>query len=206
MNTTAFRVLLITTLLGLLPLRAEYSPPTEGQLDQMMANPGLVVTVLKGADAKEAATLLKRVIDRVLASNLNASQRTYMIAYYTARFTFLLPASELNAFATELIPLVPRELVPSVISGFSLGGGGSSDFIAHVRELVQDNTAYVSALMTPRSSLTSPIHDRLVATLSVSQALPPSVTDSLPPPIPVGEAETQDEPPPPVPDTYDGQG
>ena len=210
-------LLALTATLGMsLPsLRAEYKVPSEGRIDQMMANPNLVAATLKGADATQAATLLKRMIDRLMGADLNDSQRSFLIAYFTARFTFLLPASELNAFANALIPLIPPQFVTSVLAGFSLGGRGSAGFILHVLELVQENDPYVQALLTPRSALANPIYDQLVISLAASQSLPPSVTDSLPPPIPVGTgtdagsegpgALNGPQAPPPIPEPYEGQ-
>lgn len=180
-------------------------------MGQLMANPNLVEATLRGADATQAAALLKRVIDRVMAANLNASQRTYLIAYYTARITFLVPAGERNAFASELIPQVPPEHMTAVLAGFSLGGRGSMDFISHVQEIIQDNEAYVQALRTPRASMSNPIYDQLVISLAASHSLPPTIVDSLPPPIPVGPAagepvRSRSQPAPPVAETYQGQG
>lgn len=209
---TPFVPLLLATLLALsfTPLHADYSPPTRGQLDQLLANPNLVAATLKGADAIQAAELLIRVIDRLNEAKLNDAQRTYMIAYYSSRFTFLLPNSELNAFASAVIAQLPPEFLPAVLSGFSLGGRGSSEFLSHVEDLVQDNDAHVMALRNPGASMAKPVFDRLVITLAASQTLPPTVIDSLPPPIPVGEGDgiqpSEPSVPPPVAEPYDGQG
>lgn len=207
-------LLSLTAALGvsLAPLQAAYAAPTKGQLDQLMANPNLVAVTLNGADGPQAAELLNRVVERLMAANLNESQRAYLIAYYTARFTFLLRPSHLNAFATDVIARTPPGVMTAVLSGFSLGGRGSGSFLAHVRGLVEHNEGYLQALLTPRASMSNPVYDQLVISLSASQSLPPHVIDSLPPPIPVGvrDAGSQGvgvvlQAAPPVPEPYDGQ-
>ena len=209
MKTKGIRLLFAALVFScLLPLHAQYEPPTEGQLDQLMANPKLVAITMKGANGQEAAALLIRIIERIQRANLQPTQTSYLIAFYTARIAYLLPASEVQSFSEALIPLIPADAMVSVMGGISLGGRGSEGFLAQVEELLSGNEVWLRALRTPRTSLTNPVYKLLVQTLSQSQALPPSVTDSLPPPIPVGQGEPQGQPapqPPPVPEPYDGQ-
>ena len=135
---------------------------------------------------------------------------TGLIAFYTARVTFLLPAGQLNTFARELVAGAPADVLPQVYAGLSIGGAGSSAFITGLRELAGEDEDYQTAITTPNVPLTDPVYNLLVATLANVQNLPPFSTDSLPPPQTQGTGlaatGTTEEEPPPVPEPYDGQG
>ncbi|MGA0316004.1 MAG: hypothetical protein ACO3MJ_11540, partial [Alphaproteobacteria bacterium] len=65
--------------------QADFVPPTEGQLDQLLANPELINTRLKGANGTEAAEVIIRVINRLIAANLKQTQTRYLQSLYTSR-------------------------------------------------------------------------------------------------------------------------
>jgi hypothetical protein len=130
------------------------------------------------------------------------------VAFYTARIAFLLPTTEATTYATELVNTAPPELIPPIMAALSLGAGGVPAFGDHLLDIAGENEAWIQAIKNPRIPLTPPVYALLISALGTSQTLPPVVTDSLPPPIPVGDEEGGGTPPPApvIPDTYDGQG
>lgn len=211
-----YRLLLLLSLLltSGLNLRAEFEPPTEAQLDQLLANPKLVNATIKDANGKEAAGVMIRIINRLEEVDLVDVQLNYLAAYYSARIAFLLPSAQAATFATELVNTAPQELIPPIMAALSMGAGGVPQFGAHLLDIAGDNEAYVQAVRNPRIPLTPPVFNLLSTSLGTTQTLPPVVTDSLPPPIPVGipdgtvegTATPTPAPTPVIPDTYDGQG
>lgn len=214
MNRTARLFLLTLLLLSGLHLRAEFEPPTEAQLDQLLANPKLINATIKDANGKEAAGVMIRIIERLQDADLVDVQLNYLVAYYSARIAFLLPTGEATTFATELVDNAPPELIPPILAALSMGAGGVPQFGAHLLDIAGDNEAYARAVENPRIPLTPPVFNLLTTSLGTTQTLPPVVTDSLPPPIPVGQDEGAPSPTatatpvptPIIPDPYDGQG
>lgn len=204
-------LILVVTLF--VPTLHAYEPPSERQLSQVLANPNMIRAVLGDANGEQAADLLVRILTRINDSNMNQSQKNYMASYYVARVTFLL-GREANVMASRLLPLVPRELVPAVVAGLSVGGRGSADF----RELLGEDAGLLQAANAPYVLLSEPVYEQLLVSLGAAQSLPPVVTDSLPPTVPVGiPPPTTEEPaatptrratrrpPPPIPSPYAGQ-
>lgn len=191
--------------------QAEFEPPTEGELDQLLANPQLINITIKGANGQEAAGVVIRIIDRLIKAELNPSQLNYLTALYAARTAFLLPAGEAEAYATELVAKAPTELIPVIMAALSIGAGGVADFADHLEELAGEDAVLLSAIKNPSIPLTPPVYNLLLSALGTTQALPPAIIDSLPPPIPVGEnqgtapAAPAAPAPPPVAEGYAGQ-
>lgn len=202
-NRFLFLLLLLIPGLG---AYAEFEPPTEADLDQLLANPKLINVTIKDANGKEAAGVMIRIIERLQEAELVDVQLNYLVAFYTARIAFLLPASEAKTFATELVNTAPKELIPPIMAALSLGAGGVPAFGDHLADIAGDDEAQLQAIRNPRIPLTPPVYNLLIAALGTTQTLPPVITDSLPPPIPVGEEEGEPSPTPFIPDTYDGQG
>ena len=188
------------------PVLADYEPPTERQLTRMLANPDLVLDVFRGASPEEASAVLFRTVTRIHESNMNQSQKNYNIAYFSARVTQLM-GRDRQAMAEHLLPTLPMDLVPPVLAGMSIGGRGSAPFMNAIRGFAGENEALLVPINAPPVSLTPPVYQHLVDTLGVAQSLPPVVTDSLPPPIPVGEGTPAPRPTrrPPVAPLYPGQ-
>jgi len=202
-----FYILIAGLLLPVSLLKAEFEPPTEGELDQLLANPALINVTIKGANGQEASGVMVRIIERLEEAELVDIQLKYLVAFYTARIVFMLPADEAKAFATELVGAAPPELIPPIMAALSIGGGGIQAFGNFLLELAGDIQDQVDAIENPRIPLTPPVYNVLINALGTSQSLPPVRTDSLPPPIPVGDDTGGGAPPPPVvPPTYDGQG
>lgn len=199
-----FRTILCCALLGgftATTLRA-HTPPTDRQISQALANPELVNSLVQGASPQEAGQVLLRLLQRIAATDVAASQKNFLAAYYSARIAFLL-GEDAAAMAESIFPNIPEELVPAVISGLSIGGRGSAVVMAALRELAGENAALLQAIDAPNIPLSDPVYNQLLVSLGAAQSLPPVVTDSLPPPIPVGDAPA--DPPPPVPRRYRGQ-
>ncbi len=192
------------------PMARAYTPPSDRQISQMLANPGMIRAVLGDANGEQAADLMVRVLQKIAANDMTQAQKNYLASFYSARVTFLL-GNQATAFAESLIPRVPESLLNAVLAGLSVGGRGSAVFMANLRELVEGDAA-LQAINAPHIALSEPVHHLLLESLGQSQSLPPVVTDSLPPPIPVGV--TQDAPSPtptplsqpPIPEPYAGQG
>ena len=192
------------------PMARAYTPPSDRQISQMLANPGMIRAVLGDANGEQAADLMVRVLQKIAANDMTQAQKNYLASFYSARMTFLL-GNQATAFAESLIPRVPESLLNAVLAGLSVGGRGSAVFMATLRELVEGDAA-LQAINAPHIALSEPVHHLLLESLGQSQSLPPVVTDSLPPPIPVGV--TQDDPSPtptprsqpPIPEPYAGQG
>lgn len=204
--------LLTAAIFGVLaasPLRA-HTPPTDGQIGQALANPGMVNSLVVDANPEESAAVLIRLLQRIHSSDIAQSQKNFLASYYTARITFLL-GNDAAAMAEVLLPDVPAELLPAVWSGLSVGGRGSASVMAALRDLAGDDAASLQAIDAPNLPLSDPIYNQLLTSLGASQSLPPVVTDSLPPPVPVGTGREQGSatptpsPPPPVPEPYAGQ-
>jgi len=185
-----------------------YEIPSDGDLDKVLANPKMISTLLDDADGKQVAELLKRLIERIEASSLGKEQKDYLIAFYTGRIVFLLNAQEAIAFATELIAIVPGSKLPIVFAGLATGGGGSSDFMTTLRTLAGESASLNTAISTPNITLTTPVYSLLLSTLGSAQTLPPTATDSLPPPVvtDTGASPAPAPPPPVIPPGYAGQG
>jgi hypothetical protein len=191
-----------------------YEPPSDDDLAQMLANPSLIKTVLADADGEQAAVLMLRVIESLEAADLGPKQIEYLIAYYTARIAFMLPATEATEFATSLINRAPAAYVPTIFAGLSIGSAGNTELTAQLKELAGEDPTFLRAINTPNIQLTDPVFTVLVSALGAAQTLPPAPTDSLPPPpgIEGGQSGGGETPPPvvppvpPVPPTYDGQG
>ena len=192
------------------PMARAYTPPSDRQISQMLANPGMIRAVLGDANGEQAADLMVRVLQKIAANDMTQAQKNYLASFYSARMTFLL-GNQATAFAESLIPRVPESLLNAVLAGLSVGGRGSAVFMANLRELVEGDAA-LQAINAPHIALSEPVHHLLLESLGQSQSLPPVVTDSLPPPIPVGV--TQDDPSPtptprsqpPIPEPDAGQG
>lgn len=210
---------LLLTLLGfflIAPLAGAYEAPSDATLDKVLANPKLLTTVLDDATGKEAAELLNRLIGRIqAASSIGKGQKDYLIAFFTARVTFLLNQTEAIAFANEIATLVPAEGLAVVFSGMRIGGGGSSDFMTNLRTLAGENADLRTAIDTPTITLTDPVYKQLLVALGSVQTLPPTATDSVPPAgdDPQGGGGDQGgggtgggTPPPTIPPGYAGQG
>jgi hypothetical protein len=195
MKRTKKTILLIT--LGCLTAvghTAAHTPPSDRQISQTLANPALVRTLVADANAEEAGEVLLRLLQRILAADIAQSQKNFLASYYSARIAFLL-GDEASQLAEWIIPRCPTELLPAVWAGLSVGGRGSSATMDTLRELAGENDAWLQAVNAPNIPLSDPVYSQLLISLGASQSLPPVVTDSLPPPIPVG----QDEPAPTVP-------
>ncbi len=199
------RFLLLSFALGLsLSVARGYEPPSPADLDALLANPNLIADTLDDADGEQAADLMLAIIGRLQEARLNEKQRQYMLAYYAARITYLLGEEQAKAFATSLLSRMDRALIPPVLAGMSTGGRGSKGLIDHLRGLAGEDEVLLNAINNPSLPLTPPVYNYLLANLGAAQSLPPVVTDSLPPPIPVGE--TEGSTPPPVGERYAGQG
>ncbi len=194
----------------LLPVvRAEFEPPTEGELDQLLANPGLINVTIKGANGQEASGVMVRIIERLEDADLVDIQLKYLVAFYTARIVFMLPGEEAKSFATELVGVAPPELIPPIMAALSIGGGGIQGFGNFLLQLAGEVQDQVDAIENPKIPLTPPVYNVLVNALGTAQSLPPVITDSLPPPVPEGinDGGGAAPPPPPfIPPPYDGQG
>lgn len=211
----SFKIFLLTltvTSLGFLSAQA-YTPPTDGQIGQALANPGMLATLLDDANGEQAADLLVRILARIDSkSDMAQSQKNYLASFYTARTTFLM-GGQAQAMAQRLIPRVPENLLPAVVAGLSVGGRGSATFMAALREMVSGD-ALLQAINNPEIPLTDPIYTLLLQSLGAAQSLPPIVSDSLPPPVvdapppPSTPPATRRRPPPapPVAQPYAGQG
>ncbi len=187
-----------------------YEPPTDSQITNMLANPKLITQLLGDANGKEAAALMKRIIDRVLATDMAEKQKDYLISFYAGRLAALLNAAEADEFATELMSIAPASSLGTILAGLSVGRGGSSAFITLLKELAGDNNDLQTAIKTPNITLTDPVYTLLVANLATAQSIAPSATDSVPPPgggvgggAGTGGGAT---PPPVIPPPYNGQG
>ncbi|MEX2608153.1 MAG: hypothetical protein WD708_12490 [Kiritimatiellia bacterium] len=195
-------------LLSATPLFA-YEAPTDEAIDQLLANPKMINTLVEGANGAEAAQVLARIIAKISDSTLGSAQRNYLIAYYVSSAVALLPDTEMNIFARDLVAAVPRHLVPIVLSGLVVGGGTSESLIAQLMEIAENNASWTRAVQTPNITLTNPVYNLLVSNLSTSQSLPPAVINALPPPVPTGDGTSPSATgtsQPPVAETYDGQG
>jgi hypothetical protein len=179
--------LILSVLIGVAPFSAfaQYEPPTESELDKMLANPDLVFSTVRGANVEEAAGLIERISDRLAKSKLNESQKKYNIAFFVARTTIIL-GNERIEFAQRLLEIIAPEIRITVLAGLSVGGRGSADFMETLRGWVVASDEQLEAVNKPPVPLTVPVYNQLVQALGLSLTLPPAVTDSLPPPIPVG--------------------
>jgi hypothetical protein len=206
MKRILFPLLIALSLAGV--GRAAYTPPTEGELDQLLANPKLINLTIKDANGEEAAEVMLRIIERLDNAGLSDVQVNYLVAFYTARISFLLPATESKVFATTLANSAAAPLVPTILAGLSIGAGGIQGFDSFLQDLAGEDPIRLQAIQNPRIPLTTPVYNLLVSALSGSQTLPPTVTDSLPPPEPTGADAGLDSivATPVIPDTYDGQG
>jgi hypothetical protein len=203
MNIRRTLSILLASLCLAAPVAFAYEAPSEGDLDALMANPNIIRKILGDANATEAADLMVRILDRIVKAKLVDKQRDYLASYYAARMAFLL-GDEAEAFAAVLLPKVPRELVPPVLAGLTTGGRGSSNLIAALREMAGEDALLLQAINAPNITLTDPVYSHLVGNLGTAQSLPPVLTDSLPPPIPVGNIPGPRNPEVPAP--YAGQG
>lgn len=210
MKKAIFPIVFIMMTSLVMPTAYSYEPPSENKLSQLLANPKLIKEMLGDADGAEAATLMLRIISRLEGTDLGPKQVEYLIAYYTARISYLLPPSELSTFATSLLAGAPAGFLPTIYSGLSIGGAGNAAFMTELREMAGDDAVLQTAISTPNVQLTDPVYRILTAALGTYQTLPPAPTDSLPPPPPedAGPDQPRTPPPPapPVPPTYDGQG
>ncbi len=191
--------------LSALTLRA-HTPPSDRQITQALANPAMVRSLIVRASPVEAGEVLLRLLRRIAVSDVAQSQKNFLASYYSARIAFLL-GHEAGEMARWLIPQVPEELLPAVWAGLSVGGQGSATTMDTLRELAGDDALLLQAVNAPNIPLSDPVYNQLLISLGASQSLPPVVTDSLPPPIPVGDAPPPPPPPPPppIPEPYDGQ-
>lgn len=185
---------------------ADYVPPTDDELDEILANPNLIKAVEIEASGEEAAEVLLRIIDKVQKSKLGPLQKRYLVAYWTARIVELLKGSELEPFADAITELVDGTLLEIIYSGMSIGGAGNNSFIDYIQGLAGDVDAFQNAILRPETVLTIPVYNLLLTTIQSGQTLPPPPNITTPI-IPPGVVEQNQIPPqPPVPPPYNGQG
>lgn len=186
---------------------AAFEPPTESDLGKLLANPDLINVTIKGANGAEAAGVVLRIIDRLSRADLNETQLKYLVALYSSRTAFLLQTTEVEAYAKELSENAPLNLLPTIMGALSIGAGGVPGFGDYLIELAGDDAEIIQAIRNPSLPLTPPVYNLLISALGTTQALPPVIVDSLPPPIPVGEEEGTPSSPeaPPIAEGYAGQ-
>ncbi|MDF3129914.1 hypothetical protein P0Y35_11970 [Kiritimatiellaeota bacterium B1221] len=193
--------------LSVLQTAQAYEPPTAAQITNMLANPKMITQLLGDANGKEAATLMKRIIERIQATEMAKKQKDYLISFYSGRLAALLNAAEADAYATELMSIAPAESLGTVLAGLSVSRGGSSSFVALLKELAGDNPSLQTAISTPNVTLTDPVYSLLETNLDSAQSIAPSPIDSVPPSGGAGAgAGTGTTPPPVIPAPYNGQG
>ncbi|WFB37375.1 hypothetical protein P3T73_06325 [Kiritimatiellota bacterium B12222] len=196
-----------------------YTPPTDSQLNKMLANPKLITQILGDADGKEAATLVQRIFSSIQATKIGDAQKNYLIAFYSGRVASLLNSEQADVYAKQLVAESSAELLPIVFAGLATGRGGSSEFVSLLNALAGENNDLLVAIHTPNIPLTDPIYRLLTSTLSNVQSIPPSPIDSIPPPMPApgpgpapapgpgpAPAPGPVPPAPPIPAPYNGQG
>jgi len=211
MKKLLFTLFLGATLLPGLVARADYTPPTDSQLDALMANSEMAAVILEDANGNQAAELLLRIITLITNDdNLGEKGRVYLIAEWTSRFVKHLPSAELESFATLLAASVPADVKNTVFAGMSVGGAGNNAFIEVLQELAGDDDSLLNSILRPEVTLTRPIYNLLVSNIANIQTVPPSPNITTPIIIPGGGlpqvTPTPLPPPPPVGQGYDGQG
>lgn len=162
----------------LLPAFAEYTPPTNAQIDQVLANPNTVSNVLGDANGEQAAVLLARLLDRISDSTASTSQKQYLASFYAARISFLL-GNQAEPLLRSIQDSIPEALESAVFSGFSIGLSGSTTQMAILRDIAGENTILLQAVNSPRISLTDPIYNQVIRSLASVQTLPPASVDSI---------------------------
>ncbi|MCC5843115.1 MAG: hypothetical protein JJU05_02560 [Verrucomicrobia bacterium] len=209
-----FKSLMAASLLGMLaaPLLGAYTPPTDRQLSQALANPGMVRSLIQDANPEEAGQVLVRLLRRIQASDVVPSQKNFLAAYYSARFAFLL-GNDADDMAAVVLGNAPAELLPAVWAGFSVGGQGSSSFMAALRELAGENEEFLQAVDAPNIPLGESVYNQLIVSLGSSQTLPPVAPGAVAPAPSVSPIQPAagtapapaPAPPPPIPEPYAGQ-
>lgn len=169
--------LTLLTLLGLFlstTVLAEFVAPTEAQIDQALANPDLLATLLEEADGDQAADIIKQLIDRIVASEkLNPIQKQYNISYFVAKAVQLM-GNERGAYAAALIgkDLGDNRLI--VLAALAVGGAGSDAYLSDLVALLEENEAEIAAVRNPQSALNKDVYNRLLASLNLARSLPPT--------------------------------
>jgi len=206
MKTSIRTLLTLVTLgLGLSSTVFAHTPPSNRQITHALANPDIIDQLVHDADGEQAGAVLLRLLERIQASNASAEQKNYLAAYYSARIAYLM-GEKSDALARFILTRAPKDLLPAVFAGLSVGSRGSEAVMAALREIVAENETLLQAVEAPNITLTRPVYLQLLSSLRTTQTIPTTVTDSLPPPVPDGE--TPPPPPrprPPVPAVYAGQ-
>ncbi|MGA0334425.1 MAG: hypothetical protein ACO3NW_10770, partial [Kiritimatiellia bacterium] len=151
-----------------------------------------------------AAEVIIRVINRLIAANLNPTQTSYLVSLYTARTLFLLPPAEAETYARTLLNQAPQTLVPTIMTALSIGSAGIPNFTEFLEEVAGESEVLQNAINNPINQLTSPVYNLLLGTLGSSQSTPPVIIDSLPAPDAEGDLIAVPTTPP-VADGYAGQ-
>jgi len=184
-----------------------YEPPSDGQIDNLLANPAMIKTLVDDASGEQAAALMVRIIARIDAASLGPRQVDYLISFYTARITTLLPVSQRDSFATVLVANAPAQHTATLYAGLTVGGGADGGFVDTLKGLAGDDATLLTAVETPNIQLTNPVYTVLVSSLGSAVTLPPAPVESLPPSDDIPEGDGSDGGDiPPIPPPYAGQG
>lgn len=211
-----------------------YEPPTDDELEALLANPELLEQVLADATGAEAAALMLRINDRVQSDpGMNQPQKNSVIASLAARIVAFMPSDqEKNSFTnTVMASAGANEAV--ILAGIAIGGESSPSFIAGLQTTYGENPVLSNAVSNPEQTLTTQVYNvvrAIIGTEGVDIADPgPSpvdqdqpgdadlgepgpatdgvgITAPPPPPPPPPLPPPAPAPPPPVALTYDGQG
>lgn len=112
---------------------AEFTPPTEAQIQAAAGNPSQLAAILNGASLEQAADVVKTVIDRALGLGLASSALEGRIGQVISAALGALPANGQVTFAGLLGSAMGSSLAfqqqPGVVSaaqGALVAGGGAS--------------------------------------------------------------------------------
>jgi hypothetical protein len=199
-------LILTATALFLLPAFAAFTPPTDDQIDQALANPDSVTALLGDASAEQAADLLSRILARVESANVSPSQKNYLAAFFSARISFLLgPAA--GPMLDALGDAIPDSVKPAVFAGLAMGMRGSSDAMATLRLSTDTDPILDQAVNDPSSTLTPGVYNQVNSSFNPRRS-PTTISPAplLDPVTGTPIASTDDTIlPPPVPQPYLGQ-
>lgn len=206
-----------------------YDAPSDAQIEQLLANPGQMGTLLTGATTDEAAGVVQRAITAVENSNLDAAAKSQTVALLTARLVKILGANDAAGIKT-LINAVDDQWKDEVAAAALLSTADEAAMRAALKDVKDLGPALTSPELWLGSSLANLV--RQSAGRPVVAPTPPTPPASVqtpvsgsvpptPPPMnipgasPVGSPEPgpvqgggggTPRPSPPVPNVYRGQG
>ncbi len=154
---------------------ADFTPPTDDQLDGLLADPGSLKTICESATPAQIADVVVKAIAKTDASNLPQRKKKQVVAVLTAK-AVLLGGEQAPAVVAGIVAGVNPLWIPIVVASATVSAGEISDSVlaAVLEQLGADSPAAPGATAAhdnPASVLGNALYG-LVAQISAPGAAP----------------------------------